>query len=99
MEDVEGQVDEEPPREPLIGMEGRMLEGVDQGPYELGHASEQRRDQSDDSVAPQGTDAEEVAAGAGDTASCGCANGCGVAVMLAGEGAGTDLGKSAAGTV
>ena len=47
----------------------------------------------------QGTDAEEVAAGAGDTASCGCANGCGVAVMLAGEGAGTDLGKSAAGTV
>ena len=51
----------------------------------------------------QGTDAEgtavRVAAGAGDAASCGCVKGCGEAVMLVGEGAGTGLGKPAAGTV
>jgi len=52
VEDVEGQFNEELHRESRIGMEGRMLEGVDQGPYELGPASEQHRDQRDDSLSP-----------------------------------------------
>ena len=67
MKDVEDQVDEEQHREPLIGVEGRMLGGVDQGPYEQGPASEQRRDQRDDSVAPprRGCGGSDQAGGAG----------------------------------
>ena len=40
-----------------------------------------------------------VALGAGEPASRGCANGCGVAVTAAGEGARTDLGKVAVGLI
>ena len=51
----------------------------------------------------QGADAEgtamRVALGAGEPASRGCANGCGVAATAAGEGARTDLGKVAVGPV